>query len=211
MRRIILGAWAAIAALALWAVTSDAHPELTTAAPAVTTATTLPPTTATTTTTAPPPPTTAAAAARPAPLAMPATAPRNAYAAEPIRVIGEIEIPKLGLRSTLGEGISLRNIDRNPSHWPGTAMPGQLGNVVVAGHRVTHTKPFRNIHTLVPGDEVFFTVGAGRYRYVVTGSQVVTPRQTEIVDQTPDATGTLFACHPPGSARYRYVVHLKLA
>jgi sortase A len=212
MRRIILAAWVAIAALGLWAVTSDAHPELSAAVPVVTTTTTLPPTTTTTTTTAPPPPpTTAATAARPASPTKPVNAPRNAYAGEPIRVIGTIEIPKLGLRSTLGEGISLRNIDRNPSHWPGTAMPGQLGNVVVAGHRVTHTKPFRNIHTLVPGDEVFFTVGADRYRYVVTGSQVVTPKQTEIVNQTPDATGTLFACHPPGSARYRYVVHLKLA
>jgi sortase A len=210
MRRIILAAWVAIAALALWAVTSDAEPEPVSAAAVVTTTTTLPPTTTTTTTTPPPPPTTAATSL-PATPSRPVNAPTNPYAPEPIRVIGTIEIPKLGLRSTLGEGISLRNIDRNPSHWPGTAMPGELGNVVVAGHRVTHTKPFRNIHTLVPGDEVFFTVGAARHRYVVTGSRVVTPKQTEIVNQTPDATGTLFACHPPGSARYRYVVHLKLA
>ena len=137
--------------------------------------------------------------------------PRNSYAAEPIRVIGRIEIPKLGLDTTLGEGVTLHNIDRNPSHWPGTALPGQPGNVVVMGHRVTHTRPFRHIDDLRPGDEVFFTVGGVRWRYVMTGSQVVTPSQTEIVRQTPDATGTLFACHPPGSARYRYVVHLRLA
>jgi sortase A len=204
MRRTMLAAWVAIAALGLWAVTNDARPEITLAAPVVTTTTTLPPAT-TTTAPPPPPPTTAAQPARPV------DPPTNHYAPEPIRVIGTIEIPKLGLRSSLGEGISLRNIDLNPSHWPGTAMPGQPGNVVVAGHRVTHTKPFRHIDQLVPGDEVFFIVGSARYRYVATGSEVVTPRQTEIVNQTSDATGTLFACHPLGSARSRYVVHLKLA
>lgn len=164
----------------------------------------------TTSTTITLPPTTAAPPTTTAPR-RPVDAPTDSYAPEPVVTIGSIEIPKLGVRSLLGEGISLRNIDRGPSHWPGTAMPGQPGNVVVAGHRVTHTKPFRNIDQLVPGDEVFFVVHDVRYRYVVTGSQVVTPKQTEIVAQTTDATATLFACHPPGSARYRYVVHLKLA
>jgi sortase A len=167
----------------------------------VPTTTTSTSTTTTTTTTAPPP------VAPPKPV----SPPRRPYAAEPIVVIGSIEIPKLGLKAPLGEGISLRNIDRGPSHWPGTAMPGRVGNVVVAGHRVTHTHPFRYIDQLVPGDEVFFEYQGARYRYVVTGSEVVTPQQTEIVKQTYEPTATLFACHPPGSARYRYVVHLALA
>jgi sortase A len=162
-------------------------------------------TTSTTSTTLPPTTVTAP------PRRRPVDVPVNSYAPEPIATIGSIEIPKLGIRSALGEGISLHNIDRGPSHWPGTAMPGQPGNVVVAGHRVTHTRPFRNIDQLVPGDEVFFEVGGVRSRYVVTGSQVVTPKQTQIVAQTVEPTATLFACHPPGSARYRYVVHLKLA
>ena len=70
-------------------------------------------------------------------------APANAYAAEPIVEIGMIEIPKIGLYHRVMHGISLRNIDLGPSHWPGTAMPGELGNTVFAGHRVTHTHPFR--------------------------------------------------------------------
>ncbi len=144
-------------------------------------------------------------------LPRPQAPPENAYADEPHIVLGRIEIPKIGLDAPLNQGISLRSIDRGPSHWPGTALPGQQGNVVVAGHRVSKTKPFRNIDQLVPGDEVIFTVDARRSVYVVTGSQVVTPDTMEIVNQTPDATGTLFACHPPGSARYRYVVFLKLA
>ena len=144
------------------------------------------------------------------PVDEPVAPPKQAYAPEPIVTIGQIEIPKLGLNAPLGEGISLNNIDRGPSHWPGTALPGRLGNMVIAGHRVTHTHPFLHLDSLVPGDEVFVDYQGQRYRYVVTGSEVVTPNQVSIVNQTADATGTLFACHPPHSARYRFVVHLKL-
>jgi sortase A len=174
---------------------------------APTTSSTLPPTT--TTTTAPPPPTPATVA--PLVAAGPVSVPRNSYAPEEIRTIGVIEIPKLGLRVAMGQGISMRNIDRGPSHWPGTALPGQPGNVVVMGHRVTRTRPFRNIDQLVPGDEVLFEVGGVRTRYVMTHHEIVTPDRLDIVRQTAEPTGTLFACHPPGSARYRYVVRLKLA
>jgi sortase A len=125
-------------------------------------------------------------------------------------VLGAIEIPRLGLASSLHQGISLRTIDRGPSHWPGTALPGETGNAVVAGHRVTHGAPFREIDQLQPGDPVVFTVGGRRSTYRVTGHEVVAPDAMRIVAQTPTPTATLFACHPPGSARYRYVVYLAL-
>jgi sortase A len=140
----------------------------------------------------------------------PVDVPADPYAAEEIRRIGSIEIPKIGMRQSLQEGITLRNIDLGPSHWPGTAMPGEVGNVVVAGHRVTHTKPFRNIDQLVPGDQVIFTVGNVRSVYKMTDNEIVTPKALDIVNPTPTATATLFACHPPGSARFRFVVRLVL-
>ena len=130
---------------------------------------------------------------------------------EPIIEIGVIEIPKIGLRHAIYHGITMRNIDRGPSHWPGTAFPGENGNTVFAGHRVTKTRPFFDIDQLVPGDKVYFTVQDHRSVYVVTGSEVVTPKALWIVNQTPEPTGTLFACHPKGSAKYRYVVHLALS
>lgn len=130
---------------------------------------------------------------------------------EPHVVIGRIEIPNLGLDVPLNEGISLTSIDFGPSHWPGTAMPGgTTGNVVVAGHRVTHTRPFRHIDTLVPGDEIIFTVNGVRSVYEMTSHEVVTPKQVSIAYPTSEPTATLFACHPPGSARYRYVVYAAL-
>src|SRR3954468_11460054 len=141
----------------------------------------------------------------------PVTVPAAPYANEPIREIGTIEIPKIGLVHRVMEGVTLRNIDLGPSHWPGTAYPGQPGNAVFAGHRVTHTHPFRNIDQLVPGDQVIFTINGTRTVYVVTGHEIVRPTQTEIVTQTGTATGTIFACHPPHSAAFRYVVHLALS
>ncbi|HUR49706.1 MAG TPA: class E sortase [Acidimicrobiales bacterium] len=159
------------------------------------------PTTAPPTTVAPKP------RARTAPMA---ATPRAHAQLEPIVEIGTIEIPKIGLVHKIMHGITLRNIDEGPSHWPGTAFPGEVGNAVFAGHRVTHSHPFRHIDQLVAGDRVFFTVQGVRSEYSVTSSEVVSPKAVHIANQTPTPTATLFACHPPGSAKQRYVVHLDL-
>lgn len=143
-------------------------------------------------------------------LPTPVTPPANDRAAEPVQEIGTIEIPKIGLTHRVFHGITMHNIDLGPSHWPGTALPGEVGNAVFAGHRVTKTRPFRNIDQLVEGDLVHFTINGARSTYAVTGHKVVTPKALDIVTQTPTPTATLFACHPPGSARYRYVVTLGL-
>ena len=161
-----------------------------------------------TTTTAPPVTTTQPVALPRA--ARPVRAPADSYAPEAIQEIGAIEIPKIGLYHRVMEGISLRNIDLGPSHWPGTAMPGDVGNTVFAGHRVTHTHPFLRINELTPGDLVIFHINGVKSTYNVTGSEVVYPDNLSIVNQTDTATGTLFACHPPHSAKQRYVVHLAL-
>ncbi len=125
--------------------------------------------------------------------------------------MGSIEIPRLGLVRPLFEGIRLSTLDLGPGHWPGTAMPGELGNVVVAGHRVSHNEDFRDLDELVPGDEVIFSTLSGRHVYRVLQTQIVEPDAIWIVDQTTDPTATLFACHPPGSTRQRIVVNLQLS
>jgi sortase A len=145
------------------------------------------------------------AAALPQPAAVPSD-----DATEPLVVLGSIEIPRLGLATTLYQGIALSTIDQGPSHWPGTALPGQLGNVVVAGHRVTHSRPFRHLDRMQPGDRVIFTVGDQRTEYEMVANEVVAPDGMHIVEQRAEHTATLFACHPPGSARYRFVVHLRM-
>lgn len=168
-------------------------------------------TSTTTTTTPPPPPTLGASSPGTVKPHAPVNPPANPRAAEVIQEIGSIEIPKIGLAHKVMHGISMRNIDHGPSHWPGTALPGEVGNSVFAGHRVTHSRPFRNIDKLALGDEVFFTINGTRTRYLVTETMIVAPTALYIVDPTPTPTATLFACHPPGSARQRYVVRLALA
>ena len=134
--------------------------------------------------------------------------PRAPAAVEPI---GTIEIPAIGLTHVVYEGITLTTIDRGPGHWPGTAMPGQVGNVVVAGHRTTHTHPFQRLDELQPGDQVTFTDADGQeFVYEHVSTDVVTPDTLAIATQTQEATATLFACHPPGSAQFRIVAHLRL-
>lgn len=129
-------------------------------------------------------------------------------ASEPLTALGTIEIPKLNVTKSIYEGITLTTLNHGPGHWPGTAMPGSQGNVVIAGHRVSHDKPFRNLDKLMPGDQVIMTTDAGRFVYQVTGTDIVYPDALWIVDQTADYTGTLFACNPPGSTKQRIVVHL---
>jgi sortase A len=156
------------------------------------------------------PPTTTAAAptvlADPAPRTKPTPPPVNERAKVPIVKIGEIRIPKIGLVHPVYEGVTLTVVDKGPGHWPGSAVPGQLGNAVFAGHRVTHSHPFRNVDKLVAGDEIHFVMPNGTFTYRMTKQQIVIPTDTWIVNPTQTATLTLFACHPPGSAAKRIVI-----
>jgi sortase A len=152
------------------------------------------------------PPTSTTVAAAPAPYTRPVEPPANPHAAVPVVKIGEIQIPRIGLVHPVYEGVTLTVIDHGPGHWPGSAVPGQLGNAVFAGHRVTHTHPFLRINELVEGDQIIFKMDNGTFTYKVTGHQIVTPKDVHIVDPTRDATLTLFACHPPHQAIQRYVV-----
>ena len=118
------------------ATTTSTLPPTTTTSPiitastAATTTTTSAPTTTTTTTT-----TTLVVEA---PTAQPIAPPSDEYAEEPVIEVGSIAIPKLGVDMTMYEGIRLTTLDRGPGHWPGSGMPGEAGNVVVAGHRVSN-------------------------------------------------------------------------
>ena len=143
-------------------------------------------------------------------LPVPVPPPPEDGSTEPRIEVGTIEIPKLGLTRPMFEGIRLATLDNGPGHWPGTALPGEVGNVVVAGHRVSHNQEFRNIDQLLPGDEVIMSTLSGRHVYRVRSTEVVAPEAIWIVDQTYARTATLFACHPPGSVRERIVVHLEL-
>ncbi|MEX2625576.1 MAG: class E sortase [Ilumatobacteraceae bacterium] len=141
----------------------------------------------------------------------PVAPPPDAYGDEPLVEIGAIEIPRLDILSPLYQGIRLTTLDQGPGHWPGTALPGQDGNTVVAGHRTSHNRVFRHIDQLEADDQIIFHLTDGsRHVYEVTGVQVIEPTDVWIVDPTPFGRATLFACHPPGSTRQRIVAFADL-
>ena len=144
-------------------------------------------------------------------LPQPQPPPADPYANVPVVQIGAIQIPKIGLLSPIYEGITLTVIDHGPGHWPGSAMPCQLGNTVFPGHRVTHTHPFLNLDLLSPGDQIVFHMPGHDCVYKVTGTQIVKPTDMWVTDPTPTPTVTLIACHPKHSAAERIVVKGTLA
>jgi sortase A len=91
-------------------------------------------------------------------------------------------------------------------HHQGTANPGEIGNVVLAGHRDINSALFRELDRLQPGDEVFVSNNLREYRYVVTESFVVGPTHAEVMDPTGDKRVTLITCTPIGLATQRLVV-----
>jgi sortase A len=188
---------------------TTATPATTTAIAPTTTAATSSTTSATTTTTS-----TTSTTTTTAPLPLQATnpiaPPPDPNGAEPLVEVGSISIPAIGLDSPMFEGIRLTTLNHGPGHWPGAASPGQVGNVVVAGHRTSHNAEFRRIDRLVPGDIVTFTTPDGVFDYSVVGTEIVGPDALWIVDPSDTPTATLFACHPPGSTRQRIVVKLAL-
>ncbi len=143
-------------------------------------------------------------------LPVPVPPPPEDGSTEPRIEVGRLEIPAIGLSRTIFEGIRLSTLDIGPGHWPGSAMPGEIGNVVLAGHRVSGNRDFNQLDRLVPGDEVIMSTLWDRHVYRVTGTEIVLPDALRIVEQTYTPTATLFACHPPGSVRERIVVHLEL-
>ena len=183
----------------------------TTAVPTTAVPTTVAPTTTTTKPRPKPTTTTSAPTTTLPPLPVPQAPPPEDGSTDPLMQLGSIEIPRLGLDRPMFEGIRLSTLDLGPGHWPGTALPGQLGNVVVAGHRVSHNQDFHDLDQLVPGDKVIFLTDSGRHVYRVVSTEIVNPDALRIVDQSYAPTATLFACHPPGSVSQRIVVHLEMA
>ncbi|HEY8526182.1 MAG TPA: class E sortase [Acidimicrobiales bacterium] len=205
---------AAVVALAIcagaggWALTNDGSPDRSAADDPIPAAAAAPAESQSdaTTTTAPTTTTTA-----PVQLPVPEPVPADPRAPTPEIVHGTLALPTIGVEQPLHEGATLTAIDRGPSHWPGTAMPGQVGNVVVAGHRVTHTRPFYDLDRLEPGDPLVFTMNDGTtWTYELERTEIVEPDALWIIDQTPERTATLFACHPKHSAAQRIVAHFRL-
>jgi sortase A len=127
---------------------------------------------------------------------------------EPVAII---RIPKIGVDATVVQGVAVPDLRKGPGHYPDSPMPGQLGNAAIAGHRTTYGAPFNRLDELGPGDEISIQALSGTtYRYTVNQQLIVTPKQVEVLDATPNATLTLTTCNPKYSARERLVIKATL-
>ena len=120
--------------------------------------------------------------------------------------LARIEISAIGLDAMVMEGTDAKTLRRAVGHISGTPMPGQQGNVAIAGHRDTFFRALRNIRE---DDGITLTTLAGSYGYRVDSIKVVEPDDTAVLDNTNTAILTLVTCYPfyfVGPAPQRFVV-----
>ena len=120
--------------------------------------------------------------------------------------IGELTIPRVHLSAMVLHGSDSRTLRRGPGHIEHTALPGQAGNVAIAGHRDSFFRPVRDVRV---GDDIYFATREGRFHYRVESLDIVRPDDMSVLDETEAPTLTLVTCFPfwvAGSAPDRFVV-----
>lgn len=133
--------------------------------------------------------------------------------------IGTMHIPRFGKDyvRNISEGVELEPVLNRLGigHYPDTALPGDIGNFSMAGHRTTYGKPFNQVADLEIGDPIIVQTQEAWYVYRVTADHIVLPHQVEVIAPVPNEPDevatersiTLTACHPMFSARERFIVH----
>ncbi|HLY61515.1 MAG TPA: class D sortase [Terriglobia bacterium] len=123
-------------------------------------------------------------------------------------LIGRIEIPKLKLSAIVLEGVQPDTLRLAVGHLPGTPLPGDSGNVELAGHRDTF---FRGLRRVQKGDSITLsTVSGATHNYRVESLAIVSPNNTDILNASPGPGVNLITCYPfnyVGAAPKRFVVY----
>jgi len=121
-------------------------------------------------------------------------------------LVGKLDVPRIHVSVMVAEGTSPRVLRVAAGHIPGTALPGQAGNVALAAHRDTF---FRRLGDLKTGDVIRLTVPGRQYVYSVKFTDVVGPKETWVLDPSAGESLTLVTCYPfyfVGPAPKRFVV-----
>src|SRR5262245_59921336 len=122
----------------------------------------------------------------------------------------KLSIPRLGLTTMVEEGVTESTLRRSAGHIPGTAVPGQSGNIGVAAHRDSQ---FRSLSGIRKRDRILLSTLDGNYNYEVISTSIVSPNDTAVLDSSKgENTLTLVTCYPfyfVGDAPYRFVVRAR--
>jgi sortase A len=130
-----------------------------------------------------------------------------------------IVIPAIDVSTMVVEGTSPAALRAGAGHYPNTPLPGEVGNVGIAGHRTTYGRPFNRVDELSAGDDIWLLTPVGDHRYVVSDPDpeigenpwVTGPTDWGVVAESDEALLTLTSCHPKGSAAQRIIVRAHLA
>ena len=110
--------------------------------------------------------------------------------------VAMIEIPSIGLHQVVVEGSSPELLKLGPGHLPNTPLPGEFGNSVVLGRRVTYGGPFGRLDDVQTGDSITMVTGQGSFTYVVNHVGYVLPGQPDVTGPTLDSRLTLVTSGP---------------
>jgi sortase A len=128
-----------------------------------------------------------------------------------------LQIPRLGLKVLVVQGTTPAALRAGAGHYVNTPLPGEVGNVGIAGHRTTFGRPFNRLDELRPGDTATLETPFAVYTYKAvpdfgghTNPWVVTPNDFSVVSQGTGRLLTLTTCNPKGSARQRLVMRFSL-
>jgi sortase A len=130
-----------------------------------------------------------------------------ALAAESL--VGRIKIPRLRLSVVVIEGVTKTALRRAVGHIPGTALPGEAGNVGVAGHRDTFFRPLKDLRIK---DEIQFSTLKGDFKYEVESLRVVRPDNVGVLARSNENVLTMVTCYPfyyVGPAPQRWIVRAR--
>jgi sortase A len=134
------------------------------------------------------------------------SAPRSSAMVKPGTPLAELSIPRLGVSAVVLEGSDDHTLRVGLGHIQTTSLPGESGNVAIAGHRDSFFRPLRNVQV---GDDIVLDTPNARVHYRVSSYSVVNPSAVSVIDPTQDATLTLVTCFPfyfVGSAPDRFIV-----
>jgi sortase A len=122
-----------------------------------------------------------------------------------------IVIPALNVDAPVVQGDGWEELKMGAGQRPGTANPGERGNVVISGHNDVYGEIFRYLERLNIGDQVIVYAGDTPYKYLVVAKMIVEPTEVSLLEPTPNATLTLITCHPYMIDTQRLVVVAELA
>lgn len=130
--------------------------------------------------------------------------------------IARLHIPGLDEHWVVVEGVELDDIRYAPGRYPSGAMPGEIGNFAIAGHRNPAT--FWDLDKVRDGDIIVVETRDNWYIYQVYRNHIVAPDQVDVVAPVPGEPGatpeqavlTLTTCNPKWDNYERLIVHAEL-